>query len=49
MVEAKKMLEKELNKNLGAEQFALKWNEQLKMASCSKEMKPALADAAMTA
>ena len=48
VVEAKKMLEKELNKSLGAEQFAMKWNEQLKMASCSEAMKPALADAAMT-
>ena len=43
------MLEQELNKSLGAEQFAVKWNEQLKMASCSEAMKPSLADAAMTA
>ena len=49
IVEAKKMLEKELNKSLGAEQFAAKWNEKLKMASCSEAMKPGLADAAMTA
>ena len=49
VVEAKKMLEKELNKSLGAEQLAMKWNEKLKMASCSEAMKPGLADAAMTA
>ena len=48
IVEAKKMLEKELNKSLGAEQFAVKWNETLKMASSSDAMKPSLADAAMT-
>ena len=49
VVEAKNMLEKELNKSLGAEQFAMKWNDNLKMASCPEAMKPALADAAMTA